>query len=116
MQRRFRLTRSEDITRVRKSGKAYAHPFMVLRAEANDQAKVRVAVVAGKSVGGAVERNRAKRLLRAAMQTLIASIEAGHPGWDLILIARAPLVKSDMYEVREVLLTLLRRAELIPSS
>ncbi len=119
MQRRFRLTRSEDITRVRKSGKAYAHPFMVLRAEANDQAKVRVAVVAGKSVGGAVERNRAKRLLRAAMQTLIASIhvgDAGHPGWDLILIARAPLVKSDMYEVREVLLTLLRRAELIPSS
>lgn len=111
MQRRFRLTRSDDILRVRKSGKSYAHPSAVLVAQANDQAALRVAVIAGKTVGGAVERNRAKRLLRAAMQSLIGSVA---PGWDLILIARAPLVACDMFEVREVLLTLMRRAELIP--
>ncbi len=99
--------------RVRKSGKSYAHPLVVLVAEANDQAGVRLAVIAGKTVGGAVQRNRAKRFLRAAMQGLIGSIA---PGWDLILIARAPLLECDMFEVREALVALLGRAELTPTS
>ncbi len=113
MQRKFRLRRSEDFARVRQSGKSYAHPLVVLVAQPNDGTQVQVGVVAGKAVGGAVERNRAKRLLRAAMQSLIASVP---PGWDLVLIGRAPLLKADMFEVREVLLTLLRRAQLIASA
>jgi ribonuclease P protein component len=113
VQRRFRLTRSDDISRARKSGKSYADPLLVLVAQANGRAQVRVGVVAGKTVGGAVQRNRAKRLLRAAMQSLVSSVA---PGWDLILIARPPLVSSDMFHAREVLLTLLRRAELIAPS
>jgi ribonuclease P protein component len=113
VQRRFRLTRSDDISRARKSGKSYADPLLVLVAQANGRAQVRVGVVAGKTVGGAVQRNRAKRLLRAAMQSLVSSVA---PGWDLILIARPPLVSSDVFHAREVLLTLLRRAELIAPS
>ncbi len=98
---------------MRKSGKSYAHPLVVLVAEPNDGTVVQVGVVAGKSVGGAVQRNRAKRLLRAAMQSLIASVT---PGWNLVLIGRAPLLKADMFEVREILLSLLRRAKLIGSA
>ncbi len=113
MQRRFRLTRSEDLSRVRRSGKSYAHPLLVMVADSNDRHDSRVAVVAGRTVGVAVKRNRAKRLLRAAMQSLIASVA---PGWDLVLIARPPLVQSDMYEAREALLSLLRRAQLIVPS
>jgi ribonuclease P protein component len=113
VQRRFRLTRSDDISRARKSGKSYADALLVLVAQANGRAQVRVGVVAGKTVGGAVQRNRAKRLLRAAMQSLVSSVA---PGWDLILIARPPLVSSDVFHAREVLLTLLRRAELIAPS
>ncbi len=112
MQRRFRLTRSDEVQRVRKSGKSYAHPLVVLVAEANEEPRVRLAVVAGKAVGGAVQRNRAKRLLRAAMQSLIGSVT---PGWDLVLIARAPILSCDMFEVREALVKLLRRAELAPA-
>jgi ribonuclease P protein component len=113
VQRRFRLTRSDDISRARKFGKSYADPLLVLVAHANGRAQVRVGVVAGKTVGAAVKRNRAKRLLRAAMQSLVSSVA---PGWDLILIARPPLVSSDVFHAREVLLTLLRRAELIAPS
>jgi ribonuclease P protein component len=61
-------------------------------------------------VGGAVKRNRAKRLLRAAMQTVIDSVT---PGWDIVLIARPAVLASDSFEVREALLSLLRRAQLI---
>jgi ribonuclease P protein component len=110
VQRQFRLTRSKDFQRVRQSGKSYAHPLLVLVALPNDGDELHVGVSAGRAVGSAVKRNRAKRLLRAAMRTLIGSIA---PGWDLVLIARAPLVTSKTPEVQEALLGLLRRAQLI---
>ena len=118
MQRSFRLTRSEDFKRVRRSGKSYAHPLVVLIAlnsEKNNQPGVRVGVAAGKSVGTAVHRNRAKRLLREAMRTLLPSIASIASGSDLILIARPALAAASFTEVREALQTLLQRAKLIPS-
>ncbi len=110
MQRSLRLRRTDDFERVRRSGKSYAHPLVVLVVQANEAGGVRVGVVAGRAVGTAVKRNRAKRLLRAAMQSLLSSVNLG---WDLILIARAPLLSADMFEVREALLSVLRRAELV---
>ena len=61
-------------------------------------------------MGTAVKRNRAKRLLREAVRSLLPSIA---PGWDILLIARPPLLACKMPEVREALLMLLRRAELV---
>ena len=113
MQRRFRLTRSEDFERARRSGKSHAHRLVVLIARRNDAGHTRVGVAAGRTVGNAVKRNRAKRLLRAAMQSLVSSMVSG---WDVVLIARPPLVASSCAEVREVLVTLLGRAELLHES
>jgi ribonuclease P protein component len=113
VQRKFRLTRSEDFKRVRRFGKSYAHPLVVLVTRANEEAKVRVGVAAGRTVGTAVKRNRAKRLLREAMRILIPSLASG---WDLILIARPALASSTLAETREALLTLLRRADLVSLS
>jgi ribonuclease P protein component len=119
VQRKFRLTRSEDFKRVRRSGKSYAHPLVVLIVQMHDkrsnpvgQPRVKVGVAAGRTVGTAVYRNRAKRLLREAMRTLIPNIT---PGLDLILIARPGLVTATLEETRQALLTLLQRAKsLIP--
>ena len=110
MQRSFRLTRPEDFKRVRQLGISYAHPLVVLVTQVNDQARLRVGVSAGRAVGNAVKRNRAKRLLREAMRPLIPSLATG---WDLILIARTSLTSSSFFDVREALLSLLRRAKLI---
>ena len=110
MQRKFRLTRSEDFKRVRRSGKSYAHPLVVLIVQQNDQPRVRVGVAAGRTAGTAVYRNRAKRLLREAMRTLIPNIT---PGLDLILIARPGLVSASFEETRQALLTLLQRAQIL---
>ncbi len=111
MQRKFRLTRSEDFKRVRRTGKSYAHPLVVLVTQASDSAHVRVGVAAGKTTGTAVSRNRAKRLLREAMRSLLPSLASG---WDLVLIARPALVSATLAETRAALLTLLRRARIIP--
>jgi ribonuclease P protein component len=82
----------------------------VLVVHANDLARVRVAVAAGRSVGGAVQRNRAKRVLRAAIQPQLESITPGH---DLLLIARAGVRDATSSQANQVLAKLLNRAKLI---
>ena len=113
MQRKFRLTRSEDFKRVRRDGKSYAHPLVVLialKSEKSDQPRVRVGVAAGKTVGTAVIRNRTKRLLREAMRTLIPNIASG---LDLILVARPKLASASLEETRQAVQSLLHRAQII---
>lgn len=110
MQRNFRLTRSEDFKRVRRDGKSYAHPLVVLIVQNNDQPRVRVGVAAGRTVGTAVYRNRAKRLLREVMRSLIPD---SAPGLDLILIARPALVSATLDDTQRALLNLLQRAKVL---
>jgi ribonuclease P protein component len=110
VKRSFRLTRSTDFKRVRRSGKSYAHPLVVLYVMKSDLAGVRVGVSAGLAVGNAVKRNRAKRLLRAAMSGLLE--ETAH-GSDLLLIARSHLPQADLLQTRAALSNLLKRAGLL---
>ncbi len=110
MKRSFRLTRSSDIIRVRRSGKSYAHPLVVLYVLKSDLPETHVGVSAGLAVGNAVKRNRAKRLLRAAMSELVAVTV---PGSQLLLIARSPLADANVFQTREALSTLLKRAGLL---
>lgn len=113
VQRKFRLTRSEDFKRVRRTGKSYAHPLVVLVVQACDMcANVRVGVTAGKTTGTAVHRNRAKRLLREAMRPYLNSFTAG---LNLILIARPPLVTATLEDTRAALDNLFRRAKILPT-
>ncbi len=110
MQRNFRLTRSTDFKRVRHKGKSYAHPLLVLIETSNQETLTRIGVAAGKSVGNAVKRNRAKRLIRAAARDLYPQIHSGH---DLVLIAREPIIQVKMPLVRDALHQLLQRADLL---
>jgi len=110
VKRRFRLTRSSDFQRVRRFGKSYAHPLIVLFVSASEAPIARVGVAAGRTAGNAVQRNRAKRLVRAAMQNLYPKIA---PGFDLVLIARQPLPSATLTQTQEALFKLLSRAGLL---
>ena len=114
MQSKFRLTRSEDFKRVRRIGKSYSHPLVVLVAQPSEDSTqhVRVGVAAGKTTGTAVHRNRAKRLLREALRPYLASLASG---WDLILVARPPLVTATLEDTRIALFNLFRRAKILPA-
>jgi ribonuclease P protein component len=64
-----------------------------------------VAVVAGRKVGGAVQRNRAKRRLRAAL--------AGGtlpPELDVVVVARSGVLTADFTSLQTELAGLVRRA------
>lgn len=105
-----RLRSSADIERVRREGRSYAHPLVVVIAASAlpaPEPQTRAAVVAGRKIGGAVVHNRAKRLLREALRS-----EPVKPGWDLLLIARAAIVGAPLVKVRAALHQMLQRAEL----
>lgn len=112
MQRRFRLTRSTDFKRVRNYGKSFAHPLLVLISLASEEEGLRVGVTAGRAVGGAVQRNRAKRLLREVIRPEIPSLLSGR---DLVLIARQALLQAEFSEIQKAVKGLLRRASLYHS-
>jgi ribonuclease P protein component len=110
VERKFRLTRSTDLQRVRRFGKSYAHPLLVLVAFPNPEPAVRCGVVAGRSLGNAVQRNRAKRLLRSLVQPYLPVLRNG---WDLVLIARQPMLEASFPHLQVAFRTLLQRAKLL---
>lgn len=110
MHRRNRLTESSDIQRVRRSGKSYAHPLAVLIARPSDGTAPRFGVLAGRSVGAAVRRNRARRRLREALQRCLGEARGA---WDVLVLARAPVLEADFGEVEQAVRELLRRAHVL---
>ena len=95
--KRRRLSRSGEFDRVYREGSSHATRYLVLysfpRGEADEE--VRLGVSASRKVGGAVERNRAKRALRDAFWARGDQLPAGH---DFVLVARpgiAELVARD---------------------
>lgn len=98
---------------MRRSGESYAHPLLVLIIKAGKDPISRFAVTAGRSVGKAVDRNRAKRLLRAALQEVIADLQ---PGYQAVLIARKSLLEADFQDISLALRSLLQKAGIGPSN
>lgn len=110
MKRKFRLTKSTEFKRVRQSGKSFAHPLLVLITQSNTQGTTQVGVSAGRSIGSAVNRNRAKRLMREAIEPFLLALP---PGWSLILLARRPLLQAEPSQIQAALLQLLQRSNLL---
>ncbi len=93
-------------------GKSYAHPLLVLIALSNGLEFSRFAVSAGRSVGNAVHRNRAKRLIREALRPVVLQVL---PGWDVLFLARQPLAEAEFAQTQKVVVLLLQRSGLIDS-
>lgn len=110
MNRNFRLTNSTNFKRVRRSGKSYAHPLVVLVVLPSQDDQTQIGIIAGRSVGKAVQRNRAKRMLREALRPLLPQLE---PGWKVIVIARQPILMAELAEMHDTLNQLFKRAKLI---
>lgn len=88
--RRGRLSRSAEFERVYRQGRAQSNRFFVVYAFAGQDrgqtdAPPRLGVSVSRKVGGAVERNLVKRLLREAFSLEGALIPAGQ---DVVVVAR----------------------------
>ncbi|HMM48064.1 MAG TPA: ribonuclease P protein component [Miltoncostaeaceae bacterium] len=87
--RRTRITRSGDFDAVYRRGRSSANRHLVVyafrRPDRDDDPGVRLGLSVSRKVGGAVERNRVKRVLRERFREIEGRLE---PGVDLVVIAR----------------------------
>lgn len=112
MKRAWRLKKQADVQRVWQEGRAFAHPLVILRVRPNRLDQSRAAFVAGKKLGNAVARNRAKRRLREALRPHFTHIV---PGMDLVLIARGTINDVPFTELTAAVQQVLTRAQLLKS-
>ena len=91
MKRRHRLSRSRDFDAVYRHGRSTATRYLVLysfpREEADGEGP-RLGLAVSRQLGGAVERNRLKRRLRAAFDEVAEGLPTEN---DYVLIARPGL-------------------------
>ncbi|NQV81613.1 MAG: ribonuclease P protein component [Alphaproteobacteria bacterium] len=87
--RLIRLTRRADFERLTRRGKKQVMPGLVLqsieREDAPARSVCRLGFTVSKKVGGSVQRNRAKRRLRAAAALVLKDAQSG---LDVVLVGR----------------------------
>jgi ribonuclease P protein component len=84
--KRGRLSRSAEFERVYRQGRSHANRFLVLYTFPRaSEGEPRLGLSVSRKVGGAVDRNRVKRLLREAFGARTAQLAPGH---DLVVVAR----------------------------
>jgi ribonuclease P protein component len=89
--RRRRLSRSGEFDRVYRDGSSHATRYLVLYTfprKDEEREDVRLGVSVSRKVGGAVERNKVKRVLREAFWELSEQLPPRH---DFVIVARADL-------------------------
>ncbi len=79
------LKLNRDFRRLYARGKSAVCGCVVVYALKNKKGLLRAGLTVGKGVGGAVSRNRAKRIMRAAFDEAKLCVDSGY---DIIIVAR----------------------------
>ncbi len=116
IERKYRLSRAQRLRQsklfqeCRTQRKRYAGRLMVMCLRSGTDASLRLGVIAGRGLGGAVLRNRAKRLLREVYRHQRFCLTGAY---DIILIARSGLECANRQEVEKDFLKLARQAKIL---
>jgi ribonuclease P protein component len=86
------LSRPQEFTAIGGSGTTRSLPMFTARFLRTDLETTRFGLSTGRTLGGAVVRNRVRRRLREVLREMAPSFQ---PGWDVLIIARPAIVKTD---------------------
>ncbi len=105
MQNYVPLKENKDFVRLYYRGKSSAKPGIVVYGQKNRQGKIRMGITTSKKIGNAVERNRSRRIIRAAWRQVLSE-NSITGNWDFVFVARTKTkflksthVYHDMLEV-----------------
>ncbi len=91
------LKENRQFQRAYKRGKSFVSPGLVTYVIKNNSNNLQFGITTSKKIGKAVQRNRCRRIIRAAFFELYPDIKSGY---DIVFVARAktPYMKStDIY-------------------
>lgn len=101
------MIRSANFEEAFSQNRKWVGRFMVLWLRTGDDACLRLGVVTSRKVGGAVQRVRARRLLREVFR-LHRHLLTGP--FDVVLVARGRILNAGAVAIREEFLELARQA------
>jgi len=104
------LCKNHEFRRAYARGKSFVSPMVVVYVLKNRCRALRVGITTSKKIGNAVQRNRARRVIREAFRQILPQVRTGY---DIVFVARGrtPFVKST--EVRRHMLRQLKEAGLL---
>jgi len=103
------LRRRADFEAIGRHGSSRSTRLAVLRWLRTDRTDTRVGLSTPRTLGGAVQRNRVRRRLRALLRERLGRIG---PGWDLLLIARPAAGDASHAELGAAIDDLLARSDI----
>jgi ribonuclease P protein component len=107
------LKRHRDIERVKQNGRRFETPLFNLVSSRSTSPQTQIGIVVSKRLGGAVLRNRAKRIFRElARQTRTGFVEGRH----VLVFPRRRALSVGHPELRETWIAALRQAGLLTSN
>ncbi len=92
------LKLNKDFLRLYHRGKSCAKPALVVYAMKNRVGVCRVGITTSKKIGNAVQRNRARRVIRAAFQATLCQMQPSD-GWDFVFVARTKTTRIKSTQV-----------------
>lgn len=104
------LNRNCDFRRLYARGKTYTNPALVIYLMKNRAGICRIGITVSKKIGNAVDRNRSKRVIRAAFASVENDITGG---WDIVFAARGRTKYQKSTAIAEVMRKNLENAGVI---
>ena len=94
------LKDNRSFRRLYSSGKSAVSPYMAIYVKKNRLGTNRLGMTVSKKIGCAVERNRARRVIREAAREVLPGVSRGV---DLVFVARSRTVRLKSTDVARVL-------------
>ena len=110
MKHTYRIKQNYEFRRLYQRGKSAATPFLVVYVMKTHRMVNRIGLTVSPKLGGAVVRNRIKRLLREAYRLHEHEIKKG---FDFVIVARTRMVGTDCSRTERELLRAMKKLELL---
>lgn len=113
MRKNITLNKNVHFQRVYRNGKSYVSPLVVTYVLRRQSGGVRFGITTSKKIGSAVERNRARRIIKAAAGSVLLMSKGSY---DFVFVARKAALKAKSTDVYRLLCDQLQKAGILSNN